>query len=162
MPQLDFANPFTISQVVWMALIFAGLYFLFERWALPQVAAVLESRAHTIDTDLATARVAKEQADIATLEVTNATREANSEAQAAINTAIVQAKTEAAEQTRVANETLDAQLTQADERIATARATAMGALREVATGATADVVQRLTARPADPTAVMAAITAVMA
>ncbi len=28
MPQLDFANPLTISQVVWMALIFGALYFL--------------------------------------------------------------------------------------------------------------------------------------
>ena len=162
MPQLDFANPFTISQVVWMALIFAGLYFLLERWALPQVASVLESRAHTIDTDLATARVAKEQADSATLEVTNATRQANSEAQSAIAQAVAQAKGEAAEQTRVANEQLDAQMAEADQRIAAARSAAMGALREVATGATSDVVQRLTGRPANPAAVSAAVTAVMA
>ena len=162
MPQLNFANPLTLSQVVWMVLIFAALYFLLERWALPQVASVLSSRAQTIDTDLATARVAKDKADVAAAEVTSASRTANTEAQAAIAEAVTQAKTEAAEQARVANERLDAQLAEADQRIAAARASAMGALREVATGATSDVVQRLTGRAADPAVVENAITAVMA
>ena len=162
MPQLNFANPLTLSQVVWMVLIFAALYFLLERWALPQVASVLNSRAQTIDTDLATARMAKDKADHAAAEVTSATRTANSEAQAAIAEAVAQAKAEAAEQARFANERLDAQLAEADQRIAAARASAMGALKEVATGATSDVVQRLTGRPADRAAVTSAITAVMA
>lgn len=162
MPQLDFANQLTISQVVWMAFIFAGLYFLLANWALPQVAGVLESRAHTIDTDLATARIAKEHADTAAAEVTSATRQANSEAQSAIAAAVTQAKAEAAEQTRSANEKLDLQMAEADTRISAAREQAMGALREVATGATSDVVTRLTGRAADPAAVTSAIAAVMA
>ncbi len=162
MPQLDFANHLTISQVVWMAFIFAGLYYLFSTWALPQVASVLESRAHTIDTDLMTARTAKEHADAAALEVTNATRQANSEAQAAIAQAVTQAKAEAAAQTAAANARLDTQMAEADQRIAAARTSAMGALREVAIGATSDVVTRLTSRPADPAAVAGAVTAVMA
>ena len=162
MPQLDFANPLTISQVVWMAFIFAGLYYLLASWALPQVATVLESRAHTIDVDLATARTAKEHADAAALEVTNATRQANSEAQAAIADAVTKAKAEAAEQTRIANARLDAQMAESDQRIAIARTSAMGALREVAIGATSDIVARLTGRPAETAAVAGAVNAVMA
>lgn len=162
MPQLDFANQLTISQVVWMAFIFAALYFLYANWALPKVASVLADRAHIIDSDLATARTAKEHADATTAEVTNATRQANSEAQSAIAAAVAEAKAEAAEQTRVANEKLDIQMAEADARIAAARDRAMGALREVATGATSDVVTRLTGRAADPDVVTNAISAVMA
>lgn len=162
MPQLDFANPLTISQVVWMALIFGALYYLCASWALPQVATVLASRAQTIDNDLASARVAKEHADATTAEVTSATRQANSEAQAEIASAVAEAKAEAAEQARIANEKLDIQMAEADARIAAARDSAMGALREVATGATSDVVTRLTGRAADPAAVTNAISAVMA
>ena len=44
MPQLDFANPLTIAQIVWLAIIFFTLYLLLSRWALPQVAEVLEVR----------------------------------------------------------------------------------------------------------------------
>lgn len=162
MPQLDFANHLTISQVVWMALIFAGLYYLFATWALPQVASVLESRAETIDTDLSTARVAKDNADAAAAEVISATQQATSDGQSAIATAVAQAKGEAAEQTRIANEKLDTQMAEADQRIATARTNAMVSLREVAIGAATDVVSRLTGLPADPAAVGSAVAALMA
>ena len=37
MPQLDFANPLTTSQVVWGAIIFVVLYILLSRIALPKV-----------------------------------------------------------------------------------------------------------------------------
>ena len=56
MPQLDFANPLTTSQVVWGAIIFALLYFVLSRFALPRVAEVIEQRAQHIAADLETAR----------------------------------------------------------------------------------------------------------
>ena len=39
MPQLDFANPLTTSQVVWGAIIFVVLYVLLSRIGLPKVGA---------------------------------------------------------------------------------------------------------------------------
>ena len=162
MPQLDFHNTLTISQVVWMALIFGGLYLLLSQWALPQVASVLDERAARIATDLDTARAAKVEADAAVAEVHAATRQASTEAQAAIATAVAQAKAEAAEQARIANERLDAQLSQAEQRIAAARSAAMGALRDVATETAAVVVSRLTGRSADPASVSGAVGAVLA
>jgi len=63
MPQLDFHNPLTISQVVWLAIIFFALYLLLSKWALPQVAGVLEMRAGKIAADLDAARAAKAGAD---------------------------------------------------------------------------------------------------
>ena len=65
MPQLDFHNPLTISQVVWLAIIFCVLYVLLSKWALPQVASVLDARAGAIAADLDAARGAKQGADAA-------------------------------------------------------------------------------------------------
>ncbi len=162
MPQLDFANHLTISQVVWMAFIFAALYFLLARWALPQVAEVLDSRAARIAADLDTANTAKNEADAAVAEITRASRDANSEAQASIASAVNQAKAEAAEQARVASAELDAQLSQAEQRIAAARSAAMGALRQVASETAGAVVSRLTGTVPDSATVDAAVSRVMA
>ena len=161
MPQLDFNNVLVTSQVVWMALIFGALYFLLSRWALPQVASVMDERASRIGADLDTARTAKAEADAAVAEVHEATRRAGTEAQAAIAAAVATAKAEAAEQAHTANQRLDAQLTQAEQRIAAARTAAMGALRDVATETAGAVLARLTGHSADPAAVSGAVNAVL-
>ena len=162
MPQLDFANPLTLAQVVWMAIIFGLLYYLLARYALPQVSQVLENRAHRIAGDLETAGAAKAQADAAAHEVSESSRRATAEAQAAIADAMAKAKAEANEQARAADASLNEQLAAAEQRIAAARTAAMGALREVAADTTGAVVSRLTGRPADTAAVDAAVGRAMA
>jgi F-type H+-transporting ATPase subunit b len=144
MPQLDFANPLTISQIVWLVIIFFTLYLLLSKWALPQVASVLEARAARIAGDLDAAKIAKAQADAAVAELMAATQKAQTEAQAEVNTAAEAAKADAAQKAAVAAARLDGQLALAEERISAARTAAMGALREVAAATTADVVTRLT------------------
>ncbi len=162
MPQLDFANPLTIAQIVWMFLIFAALYLALRHWALPQVASVIESREQRILTDLDSARVAKEQADAAAAEIAERSRAASAEAQAQIARAVAAAKAEAEAHSRAANEQLEKQLAEAEQRIGQARTAAMGALRQVATDAAQTLVARLTGQPADPAAVDAAVGHVMA
>jgi F-type H+-transporting ATPase subunit b len=144
MPQLDFANPLTLSQVVWLAIIFFTLYLLLSRWALPQVATVLEARAARIADDLEAAKGAKAKADAAVAELVAATKKAQGDAQAAVNAAADAAKADAAVLAASANERLEAQLASAERRIAAARTAAMGALRDVATTTTAEMVTRLT------------------
>ncbi len=122
MPQLNFKSPLTTSQVVWGAIIFVLLYVLLSRWALPKVGSVMEERRSRIAGDLDTAHGAKAQADAAVAELTEATRRARSEAQASVAAATQQAKAEAATQAAAANEKLDAQLVEAEGRIAAARA----------------------------------------
>jgi len=162
MPQLDFANPLTISQVVWGAVIFFALYILASRWALPRVSEVLEERDTRITGDLEVARGAKSRADAAVAELTQSTRQARAEAQAAINAAVEVARKDAAERSRVLNEQLEQQLRSAEQRIAEARQAAMGALRQVATETAATVVGRLTGHSPDPQAVEGAVGAVLA
>jgi F-type H+-transporting ATPase subunit b len=143
MPQLDFKTPLTISQVVWGAIIFVVLYQMLSRTGLPLVESVLEERAGKISKDLDEARAAKAQADLGMREAQAATAKARSESQAAINAALDEAKKAAAVQTEALNARLEKQLQESEAQIARARASAMTALRQVATETAATVVTRL-------------------
>ena len=162
MPQLNFANPLTISQVVWMAIIFFVLYLLLSRWALPKVDGVLAERSGRIAADLDTARAAKAEADAAVAELTEATRRAHAEAQAAISAALARAKEEAAAEAVQFNQRLEAQLAEAEQRIAEARAAGMRALRRVAADTARMVIRRLTGTVPEPAVLEAAVRSALA
>ena len=149
MPQLDFANPLTIFQVAWMAAIFLVLYVALSRWALPQVANVIEDRGARIAADLEVARESKLRADLAVTELTSATKRAHAEAQAAIAEAIAGARAEALAEARAANSSLEDRLADAERQIDAARAVAVGALRDIAADTAATIVGRLTGVAAD-------------
>jgi F-type H+-transporting ATPase subunit b len=156
MPQLDFGNPWTIAQVVWMLIIFGLLYYVMAQYALPQVASVLDERRRTIDGDLEAAQASKAQADAAMAEHREATARARAEAQAAIAAASQQAQVEAAAKAEALNARLAQQIDAAEQRIGAARDAAMGALRQVANDTTAAVVSRLIGA-ADPAAIDRAV-----
>lgn len=162
MPQLDFANPLTTSQVVWGAIIFAVLYILLSRMALPRVADVIEERARHIASDLETAQAAKARSDEAAKQVAEATARARAEAQASINAALDVAKQESAARIAALNERLEKQLQEAEGQIDAARSAAMQALREVATETAATVIGRLTGAPPDQARLDGAIGAALA
>lgn len=162
MPQLDFANPLTTSQVVWGAVIFIVLYLLLSRVGLPRVGAVLEQRARHIASDLETAQASKTRADAAAAQMSEAVAKARAEAQAAINAALNEAKQEAAARTAALNERLEKQLQEAEAQIGAARAAALRALRDVATDTAATVIARLTGSPPDPQRLDGAVGAALA
>jgi|SRR6185312_1235965 len=161
MPQLDFKNPLTISQVVWGTIIFVVLYILASRFALPQVGSMLEERARHIARDLTGAQEAKSEADQAAKEVAEATARARAESQAAINAALDEAKSEATQLTGALNERLETQLAEAEARINAARAAAMGALRQVATETATTIVARLTGAQPEPARLNSAVGAIL-
>jgi F-type H+-transporting ATPase subunit b len=149
MPQLDFTNPLTKWQVVWGAVIFALLYFILSRSALPRVASVLEARQGRIDGDLEAARHAKAQADRAIEEVRSSRRAAIAEAQANLDRVVGEAREEAAKRAREMNARLEADLAGAEQRIAAERERALGSLREIAADTAQLLVERVTGQPAD-------------
>jgi F-type H+-transporting ATPase subunit b len=162
LPQLDFSTPLTISQVVWGAIIFAAFYFLASRFALPQVAAVLEERAGNVGRDLETAQKAKTEADAAVAEMTRATHEAHAKALAEIAAAAAVAKAAADAEAAAANAMLDAQISAAEANIGAARRAALGALEQAAVQIVQDVVTRLTGTLIDHGAVPRAVAAALA
>ena len=86
-----------------------------------------------------------------------AMRRASTESQAGIARAIAEAKAEAAVEARAADERLEAQLAQAEQRIHAARNAAVGALREVALETAHSVVTRLTGHAANDGALSVAV-----
>jgi F-type H+-transporting ATPase subunit b len=162
MPQLNFANPLTLSQVWWGAIIFIVFLLLCWLWGLPQVSSVLERRAAAIAADLETAGKAKEAADRSIAEMTQAINRARAEAQASINAALDSAKQQAEVQAAALNARLDAQLHEAEERIQVARHEATRALRQVATETAATVIARLTGAPPEPSRLERAVGAALA
>jgi F-type H+-transporting ATPase subunit b len=149
MPQMDFTNPLTGSQVVWLVIIMVALYFILARWALPGVGAVLADRANGIAADLNAAHAAKAQADVAIAELHDAIKTARDAAQTEINQAIDGAKAEAAKEAAAVSAKLDAQLAEAEKQIAAARSSAMAAIRPVAAEVSSLLLARLTGSAAD-------------
>ena len=162
MPQLDFANPLTISQIVWLVIIFAALYVLLSSWALPKVGAVLDDRTARITRDLDTARASKAQADAAAADARQASRQAHEQAQTAINAAVAAAKQEAAAQAAELNAQLEVRLVASEAAIAQARRSAMASLHEIAATLATTIVERLTGHAPAPLSVQQALAAVPA
>ena len=156
MPQLDFANPLTIAQVVWLFVIFGLLVYVASQYLLPPVAQVLESRRARIGADLDAARDARAEAEAAEAGQRDSTARARAEAQASVAAAAAAAQADAAKRSEALAARLNAQIAEAEARIAAARNSAMGALREAATDATEALVKRLSGLE-DKAAVEAAV-----
>lgn len=144
MPQFEPAHGLTGTQIFWMAVIFLILYLVLWLWVLPAMRAVLEERSERIGADLDRAKLAKEEADRAVAELTEATRAARAEAQAGIAAATQAAREQAAHQAETLNARLEGELREAERRIAAARKEAMGAVGEVARDAASAMISRLT------------------
>jgi F-type H+-transporting ATPase subunit b len=162
MPQLQFANPLLMSQVVWGAVIFAGFYWLVSRVGLPQVDAALAHRAQTIGAELDAARASKQAADAAVAELTEARRVAYAQSQAAIASATASAKAAAAAHAEAVNARLDQQLAESEARIGQTRSAAMASLGEIAAGTAEAVFARLTGLTPDAERVRSAVGSILA
>jgi len=144
MPQMDFSNPLTTSQVVWMAIILVVLYRVLSRWGLPEIGKVLEHRAQTIGADLETARAAKAAADQAGADLNKTMNQARAAAQAEIAKAIADAKAKALTQSQALAEKLETQLEESERQITAARTAALAAIKPVAADAATEILARLT------------------
>jgi F-type H+-transporting ATPase subunit b len=144
MPQMDFSNPLTTSQVVWMVVIMVALYLALSRWGLPEIGKVLEHRAAKIENDLETARAAKAQADKAVADLNRLMKQARDSAQAEIAKAVIEAKAKALEQSNALKARLDAQLEDSEAQITRAREAALAAIKPVAADAATEILARLT------------------
>jgi F-type H+-transporting ATPase subunit b len=154
MPQLD---PSTFSnQIFWLLVTLVVIYIVLSRIALPRIAAVLAERSGTITNDIAAAEELKQKA---------------SEAEAAYQKALADARAEAADivaKTKADIQAdLDAELAKADEQIAAKaaegeaaiaeiRASALESVNEIAIETTAAIVTAMGGK-ADEKAIAAAV-----
>ena len=84
MPQIEQIWSFP-SQIIWLAITFAALFFIMWKVAVPRISAVLESRQQRIEDNLDKAAAFKKDAEAAIEAYEKAIAEARSEAQNLIN-----------------------------------------------------------------------------
>ena len=159
MPQFD---PSTFaSQVFWLAIFFATLYFLMAKLALPKIGAVLDERQRKIDDNLDKAAQLKAEAEAAVAAYEKALAESRAHAAAVVKEMTERLAKQAEERTQELAARVADQIQAGEQRIAAAKAAAMAGLREVALDVAGAVVHRLAGGPADGGAVEAAVAAAL-
>lgn len=131
------------SQLLWLVIAFVLLYALMAKWALPQVAGVIEKRQKRIEGDLAEAENLKRQSDEAVAAYEAALADARSRAQAIASETREKQAAEAEAARKQVEAALNAKLAEAEKTIAATKQAAMSNVRGIAEDATVAIVERL-------------------
>ncbi|MFC4724919.1 F0F1 ATP synthase subunit B [Glycocaulis abyssi] len=131
------------SQLFWLAISFAVLYFLLSRWLLPRIGSTIEERKDRIADDLDAAASLKTQADDAVKAYEKSLADARAKAQAVGAEARAEAEREAAAETASMEAELDQRQSDAEARIAKARNAALSEVRNVAADVASTVTEHL-------------------
>lgn len=141
LPQLDPHN--FPTQIFWLALTFAILYFLMHSRALPAVGKVLEQRQARIAADLSTAQAAKADAETLLAKIEGAMTADRQAAHATIAEAVAVAEGKASVRNAEVNAAIAERLRQADARIQAAKDEAVANVRSAAADLARDVTLKL-------------------
>lgn len=143
MPQIAQLAETYSSQIFWLLIFFGITFFFVGRGMVPKAMATVQDRNDKIAGDLAAAKAARDAAD----EEEETWRKRENENRANAQAIVAEAKAEAAatneRKLAEAQKRLDAQVNEAEARIAEAREAAMSEIEAVAVAATQDIVQRL-------------------
>ncbi len=155
MPQLDIST--YGSQLFWLVVTFVPLYFFVVRAAIPRIGEVLEARQGKIDDDLEIAGERKTEAEKVLADYEKLQAQSRADAQAVIRQAQEEMKAEASAQGAVLSRKLAQQLTEAEQRIATAQNAALSNLDDTVAEAVSAATAKLIGVRPDDASVRAAI-----
>jgi F-type H+-transporting ATPase subunit b len=150
------------SQLVWLAITFAVLYWLMAKVVIPRIGGILANRRDRIDGDLAAAEKAKAGAEAAEADYDKALATARTNASAIAEKAREEARAVADKERATVEASLATRLAEAEKRIGDIKARAMSEVGGIAADATGAIVQRLLGAEAGPAAVTDAVAKVMA
>jgi F-type H+-transporting ATPase subunit b len=141
MPQFD---PTTfLSQLFWLAVTFAVLFYVMWRHALPRLSNIMAARQQRIGADLEKAASVKEEADQVLAEYERSLAEARDQAAAAIKQAGDEMAAESAGRHESFGTELAGQAREAEQRIAAARDEALANIKIVAADAASAATAKL-------------------
>jgi F-type H+-transporting ATPase subunit b len=149
------------SQLVWLVLCFVVLYALMAKWALPQVARVIEGRQKGIAGDLAEADRLKRQSEDAVAAYEKALADARANAQAIANETREKQAAEAEATRKRLEDELGHKLADAEKTIAATKQAAMANVRGIAEDTATAIVERLIGTKPGDRAVTDAVAAVL-
>lgn len=160
MPQFDPANWF--PQFVWLAIVFAILYFGIVRTTLPRIGRVVAARDEKVSGDVDSAARAKAEADRMAADYDAGLSSARESARAKLEAARGEAARSLEAKLAETRTALDARSHEAAASLGQARAKAMAEIEAVAAEAAAEVVEKLTGSRPDKDAAGAAARAALA
>lgn len=131
------------SQLLWLAITFAALYFIMKRVALPRIGEILEERRDRIEGDLAEAERLRQKTDQAIASYEAALAEARSNAHKIAEQARGENKAKLDAERAKVEANLSKKVAAAEERIAETKAEAMGHVDEIAAETAQAVVAQL-------------------
>lgn len=147
------------SQLVSLVIAFVALYLIVSRIALPRIGGVIDARQDAIEGSLAEAQKLKDESDAALQAYERDLAAARSRAQAIGNETREKLSAASEAERKTLEQRLATKLADAEKSIASTRQTAMSNVRNIATDATAAIVQRLTGAAPDPSAIQSAVDA---
>lgn len=159
LPQMN-AETFP-SQIFWLVVTFAFLYFVMSRIAAPRIATVIEERRDRVADDLDRAAEFKAQAEAAIKAYEKAVADARAKARAVSDETRRKAKAEADRRRADMDAKLADELSAAEARIASRKAAVLSGLKALAADAATSVVQRLTTISVAPGEAEAAVDAAL-
>lgn len=156
MPQLD--PTYFASQIFWLFLTFAFLYFMFARKVLPSVAEVLENRQNRLTGEIERAEALKKEAEDARKTYEVALAEARFKAGETLKGMHANIASMQDERKSKLDESLSRQMAEAEIRITKTREKALKEMEEVAVGVTQLIVEKLLDKQVDEKAVRQSLT----
>jgi len=142
LPQLD--PSFFPSQIFWLAVFFALLYFLLSQALLPKLTGVIETRANRIKADVDAAAAANADAQAAIAAYEKALASARAQARKMADDVRATAAAERAVATAKADATLNERLSAAEARLAAQRDAGIAAAHAAAADVAPAIVAKLT------------------
>lgn len=160
MPQLDFAT--YTPQLIWLVIVFASLYLIMARVALPRIATVIEERRDRIADDLDQANQLKQQTEDAIKAYEAALAEARAKAHAIAQETRDTLNAETERRQRELDAKLEEQIRDAEAQIRQTKDTALQNVRGIAVEVAGAIVAQLLGEDADSAAAERAVDAELA
>jgi len=155
MPQFD---PSTFaSQIFWLVVMFAALYWVVAKIAIPRVGSVLDQRARVIQDDLDRAMQLKSETDAALAAYETAMSAARGQAGDHMRAILADVKAVADQRTAEISATVAKQVADAEARIAKAKQDALDSMKTLAGESASAIVAKLTGLNPDSGAVATAV-----
>jgi F-type H+-transporting ATPase subunit b len=158
MPQLEVAT--YASQIFWLLVAFATLYWLLSTRALPRVGEILEARQDRVAVDLDQAQRLRAEAETALDSYERQLNAARDQAHRTVAESQAKLQAETARRQAAVDEELGRQIVEAQQRIRNARDAAMEELEAGAASAAQAAVERLAGIEVTEQAAAAALDAV--
>lgn len=137
------------SQIVWLVLTFAVLYFIFARFTLPRLTSIKEARRAKIEGDMKAAEAASAEAEKIKEDFERSLRQAATEASATVKEADDAAKARLATAIADYRSRYDAEVAKTESRLADASKTALEGMNKIAAEVAAQAAEKIAGIPAD-------------